>query len=369
MRAKSILLLMVALGCGMVAAVAVSKTLMERDSRTPGEASIEILVATKEFKTAAQISAEGVKLEKWPKSRVPEGAITDLSMIEGKFARQGIFTGEPILAPKLADSNSSLSTQIPAGHTLFNIPFNNNYIKAGDIVDISGVFKCFKSKKTEVMNVLREIQVFAINGINDRDYDHKGGKDTVFQLLIRQEQHQALMLASNMGKLELNLRPLGGDGSLKDSSDSGDSFLAWAREFGEESVAVDEPSSPPPANLVATQVCEPEEEAPAKSEIVIITPEGVTKYEFSGSELPRAVRPEDKLSSKNQNYPANPFGSYSGYGGYTPTYPNAPGTAPGVPPFESAPVETTPTANPPSGQAPMDGPEKESAKRRSSLVN
>ena len=93
MRAKSLLLLMIALGCGMVAAVAVSKTLMERDSKPAGEASIEILVATREIKTAAQITVDKVKLEKWPKSRIPEGSITNLSAVEGKFARQGIFRG------------------------------------------------------------------------------------------------------------------------------------------------------------------------------------------------------------------------------------------------------------------------------------
>ena len=325
MRAKSILLLMVALGCGMVAAVAVSKTLMERDTSAQGEDSVEILVALKEFKTAAQVTADKVKLEKWPKSKIPEGAVTDLSAVDGKFARQGIFPGEPILAAKLADSNSSLSTQIPAGHTLFNIPFNNNYIKPGDIVDISGVFKCCKTKKTEVLTVLKEIQVFAINGVSDRDVEQKGGKDTVFQLLIKQDQTQALMLASNMGKLELNLRPLGGDGELKGRSDNGESFMAWAREYGEETVEAAEPPV-----LVTTPttpaVIEPKVEA-KPNEILIVTPEGVTRYHYSGSELPQMVKPED-TTAKAPAYPTNPFGSYSGFGGYTPTYPNASGFAP-----------------------------------------
>lgn len=348
MRAKSILLLMVALGCGMVAAVAVSKTLMERDNSPRGEDTMEILVALTEFKTAAQITVDRVKLEKWPKSKIPEGAITDLTKVEGKFARQGIFPGEPILEAKLADSNSSLSTQIPAGHTLFNITFNNNYIKPGDIVDISGVFKCFKTKKTEVLTVLKEIQVFAINGVNERDVEHKGGKDTVFQLLIRQDQNQALMLASNMGKLELNLRPLGGDGELKGKSDNGENFLKWAREFGEETVLEEPPAA---KTMVTTPIVDPKPLAEAKkNEILIVTPEGVTRYEYKDGELPQIVKPEEPVA-KTPDYPTNPFGSYSGFGGYTPTYPNAPGAAPSVPGSEQSSVPQPYQDGAGSGQA------------------
>jgi len=358
MRAKSILLLMVALGCGMVAAVAVSKTLMERDKSPQGEATVEILVALTEFKTAAQITVDRVKLEKWPKSKIPEGALTDLTKVEGKFARQGIFPGEPILEAKLADSNSSLSTQIPVGHTLFNITFNNNYIKPGDIVDISGVFKCCKTKKTEVLTVLKEIQVFAINGVSDRDVDHKGGKDTVFQLLIKQDQNQALMLASNMGKLELNLRPLGGDGEMKGRTDNGDGFLKWAREFGEETITEEPPQT---QTLVAAPAVGSKLEEPKKNEILIVTPEGVTKYEYSGGELPQIVKPEEP-TAKSQPYPTNPFGSYSGFGGYTPTYPNASGAAPNAPGSGPNPNEQQPTQE-------GTGSEQGEASKQSPMVN
>jgi pilus assembly protein CpaB len=361
MRAKSILLLMVALGCGMVAAVAVSKTIMERDSQPQAEANVEILVAIREIKTAHQIAADAVRLEKWPRSKVPEGSITDLSMVEGKYARQGIFPGEPILIPKLADSNSSLSTQIPAGHTLFNIVFDNNYIKPGDIVDISGIFKCNRTKRTEVKSVLREVQVFAINGISDREVDHKGGRSTVFQLLIKQNQSQALMLANNLGKLELNLRPLGTNGELRGLSDDGEAFLAWAMENTEETVGDD---APKPGNLVAAPVQDPAPVQPPvitteKSELLIVTPDGVTRYEFSEGEMPRQVNSEQ--SPKSANSASNPWGSYAGVGGYAPTYPNAPGARPGSdaagpPPAGSAPESET------GGNGPQPVPDKGSMK-------
>ncbi|MEZ6138302.1 MAG: hypothetical protein R3C53_25750 [Pirellulaceae bacterium] len=54
MRAKSLILLVVALGCGMIAAVAVSKTVMKPDSGPVAEATVEIFVAAKDLKTTQQ---------------------------------------------------------------------------------------------------------------------------------------------------------------------------------------------------------------------------------------------------------------------------------------------------------------------------
>ncbi|MBX3422082.1 MAG: Flp pilus assembly protein CpaB [Pirellulaceae bacterium] len=330
MRAKPVLLLAVALGCGMVAAVAVSKTMMEKDGPPQSESTADIFIATREIKTASQITADKIKLEKWPKSRIPEGAISKLEGIEGKFARQGIFPGEPILQPKLADSNSSLSTQIPAGHTLFDIVFDNNYIKPGDIVDITGTFTVGNMKKPEIRTVLKGVQVFAINGDSNRDFENKdkGGRNTTFQLLIKQTQHQALLLANNIGKLELNLRPLGGDGNVKDLGDDGESFISWAEENKAASEADSLVMATSPPILVSTPNL-PVAPPKAKSEMVIITPLGYSRWEYSDNELPREIK--ESSEAQAQKIPSNPWGSSSGYGGYTPNYPSATPSTPANP--------------------------------------
>ena len=257
--------------------------------------------------------------------------------------------GEPILIPKIADSNSSLSTQIPAGHTLFNISFDNNYIKPGDIVDISGVFNIARNKTPEVRTVLRDVQVFAINGNSNRDIENKGGKGTIFQLLIKQNQHQALLLASNIGKLELNLRPLGGDGEVKGIADDGESFLTWARENNADPEAEEVVSALPPLTTLvqAPVVAEPAVKPSNKHEILVVTPHGITRYEYVGNELPREVKAEvdQRPSNYPSNYPGNPWGSSSGYGGYAPTYPTASASTPG----------TTSSAAPSSGEAAASG--------------
>src|SRR5690606_18845696 len=102
MRANSLILLAIALGCGMVAAVGVSKALMDQGPTTAAEATVEIFVAAKDLPHAQKILAEDVRLEKWPKSRLPEGVLVNLDQFENKFTNQMIFAGEPLLLRKLA---------------------------------------------------------------------------------------------------------------------------------------------------------------------------------------------------------------------------------------------------------------------------
>jgi pilus assembly protein CpaB len=335
MRAKSLILLTVALGCGMVAAVAVSKTLMEREGATE-EATLEILVATQEIKTASKIAVDKIKLEKWPKSRLPEGAILNIKDVEGKYASQNLFAGEPLLAQKLSASNNGLGTTIPAGYTIFDIPNDNNYIKPGDWVDISGTFTPAggKNKTPEVKTVLQGVQVFAINGNPDRNAKNDGGKGTEFNLLIKQGQYQALLLASSLGKLDMNVRPLDDDGNIKTATDdTGESFMNWAREQAVDPTAAltssDKVERPVAVFSQPSLEVQPQARS-AKNELLIVTPEGVKRFEYSGKEMPKEVS-QVTQESKAAPVPTNPWITGSGFGGYSPTYPTTYATAPGTP--------------------------------------
>ncbi len=347
MRAKSLVLLVIALGCGMIAAVAVSKTVMDKGNAQAAEATVEIFVAVKEIKTAQLITAESVKLEKWPKNRLPEGALTNLAQMEGKFTNQGIFANEPILAKKISESRESLATNIPPGYRVFDIDCTAGYIKPGDRVDITGTFRLHGPKSTpETRNVLRNIQVIGINGITTRDSDalKAGGKGTTFQLLVKESQLEALTTARTVGELQINLRPLG-EGDDMSSTDNGDVFLTWLNSTNTQAA---EPAASVEQIYSSIQNVFPEPEAPSPAkQMVIITPNGITKYEWSSDqEFPREVAPLASAGSNDSsNIPANPWNSSanvtSGYGGYTPTYPTstAPSGLPGAAPGPSTPVD------------------------------
>jgi pilus assembly protein CpaB len=338
MRAKSLVLLVIALGCGMIAAVAVSKAVMDKGPEQT-EAMVEIFVAVSDLPHAQKITAESVKLEKWPKSRVPEGALINLEQLEGKFTNQMIFANEPILERKLADSRESFSTTIPPGYRVFDIPGNAGYIKPGDHVDIVGTFKIGgRNGAAESRTVMRNVQVFGINGVTTRDPDDNNTavKGTTFQLLVKESQLEALTLANSMGELRLNLRPFGEDSEDGSDTDNGDAFLSWINETESNS----KPQSQESITSVSTTVeslfsgnsspVAPIADKP-KHEMVIITPNSLKRYQWSeATDLPQEVAepPLTGGNSSNEGLQANPWGSstgnvYSGYGGYSPTYPTS----------------------------------------------
>ncbi len=351
MRAKSLILLVIALGCGMIAAVGVSKAIMDKAPDQAAEANVEIFVAVKDLPHAQKVSADSVKLEKWPKSRVPEGALVNLTDVEGKFTNQQIFVGEPILSRKLADSRESFSTAIPPGYRVFDIPGSAGYIKPGDHVDILGTFKTGNhGPVAETRTVMRNVQVFGINGVTTRDSetDNAGGRGSVFQLLVKESQLEALTLANSMGELRMNLRPF--EEATIERADNGESFLSWIKQ---EESSKNQPVKQEHVAAV-TQSLDSlfpgGEEAvppPPKHKMLIITPTGSKTYTWSDStEMPQEMSPTDASISPNtpSRIPSNQFSSstpnvHSGYGGYTPTYPTSiePAAVPASPAAPSKP--------------------------------
>src|SRR5436190_23970341 len=119
MRPKSIILLVLALGCGLVASIGISQV-MDRRNQQPAAAAPEvqpIFVALKNVNVNEPFTEAALKLEEWPKGKVPAGALTKLEEVVGRRARSTIYAGEPILEAKLisTDSPDSPSDKINDG--------------------------------------------------------------------------------------------------------------------------------------------------------------------------------------------------------------------------------------------------------------
>ena len=84
MRTKSILLLVIALGCGVVASVAVSQVVLDQKNRGVTQ-TVPILVVAKEISAATKIPPDSFRIEQWPVDRVPLGAIADPKLVENKI--------------------------------------------------------------------------------------------------------------------------------------------------------------------------------------------------------------------------------------------------------------------------------------------
>lgn len=73
MRAKSLFLLMLALGCGLVASIGITQVMAKRTTanQTPAVDMTTIFVALDDIPTGDPVTPQLIKLEQWPKDKIP----------------------------------------------------------------------------------------------------------------------------------------------------------------------------------------------------------------------------------------------------------------------------------------------------------
>src|SRR5688572_15987996 len=98
MSPKSIILLAMALGCGLVAAVGINQ-IMARPSDQPE--TVQIVVAKREIQKGEPFRPDDIRLIDWPKETVPEGALDSVEKLADKRSKGMIYPGEPIIDKKL----------------------------------------------------------------------------------------------------------------------------------------------------------------------------------------------------------------------------------------------------------------------------
>jgi pilus assembly protein CpaB len=218
MRPKSLILLILALGCGLVASIGISQV-MERNSKRPAAAeTTPIYVALHSINLGDPIDASMVSLQEWPKDKVPPGAISQLDELEGRRPRTAIIQGEPILDAKLLAPGQLADpiTSIPKGFRLKTISVDAEksaagLLSPGDRVDVQLFVKRderngIDSAKTKV--ILQNIRVFAVDQTVQRSPD--GGDERTIaktvSLLLTPEQASKLTLAENLGQVSLSPR-------------------------------------------------------------------------------------------------------------------------------------------------------------------
>jgi len=215
MRPKSLILLALALGCGLVASIGISQVLeSRRNQKTAGAEQTDVLVALTDIERNAELSPKNVELKPWPKDRLPEGAITKIEDVIGRRPSTRIIKGEPILEGKLGtgETASRASMEIPAGYRAVPVRIENaqntGLILPGDRVDV----QVFVNKGTNVPEAttatfLKDVSVFAVNSEirHDPATDAKIDAKTI-SLLVTPEQAAKLTLAESVGTIRLVLR-------------------------------------------------------------------------------------------------------------------------------------------------------------------
>ncbi len=119
MRSKSLVLLGLALGCGLVASIGISQVMDRRNvSDAPAAETEPVFVAAVDINFNDEVTKERIRVEEWPKDKVYPDALRTLDQIKGQRAAHKFFAGEQIRSGKLmgAEGMVSATGKIPAGY-------------------------------------------------------------------------------------------------------------------------------------------------------------------------------------------------------------------------------------------------------------
>lgn len=221
MRAKSLALLCLALGCGLVASIGITQVMAKRSVPVTVVGETEnIYVAGRDIPLNEVLTVALLKLEQWPKDKVPPGAIGKLEDVDGRRCRTRLYAGEAILKTKLFGKGQDLggsSSQIPKGMRVVPVRVDSvsgasGMILPGDRVDMlvhlqtnipAGI------REPCIRTVLQNVKVFAADTTTDLervDGDAKSIQAKTISLLATPEQAQKISLAAELGRVQLVMR-------------------------------------------------------------------------------------------------------------------------------------------------------------------
>ncbi|RIK78181.1 MAG: Flp pilus assembly protein CpaB [Planctomycetota bacterium] len=214
MRPKSLVLLALALGCGLVASIGISQVL-DGSNKPAAVETAPIYVALKNINVGDPLDEKMVSLEEWPKDKVPVGAITKWEDLADRRPRSNIYQGEPLLDSKLlakGQTNDPIQG-VPAGMRLKTISVDARksaagLLSPGDRVDVQ-IFvqrndaQGISTPFTKIF--LQNIRVYAVDQTIEKSADGTESRSVAktVSLVVTPAQANRITLAENMGEVSL----------------------------------------------------------------------------------------------------------------------------------------------------------------------
>ncbi len=215
---KPIVLIVLALGCGLAASIGISQVMSHQDTG-PVEETAPVWVAMADIKPNDPLTPQNLKLEQWPKEKIPPGALSKLEEIDGKRTKTALYQGEAVLDKKLAGHDPGVGQLVPKGFRLFTVQADGmsshgGLLHPGDRVDlVLYIAKGIGNLDSGTKTILQDIRVFAVNDIV-RPTDDKAEESIIAKtvtLLVTPTQAEKAALASEIGKIRLVMRGPGDD--------------------------------------------------------------------------------------------------------------------------------------------------------------
>jgi pilus assembly protein CpaB len=215
MKSKTMILMVVAVVCGLVASYLTSQLIAQKNRK------VQLVVAKK---TVAQWSMiknpdEQFEVREWAESEAPSGAIGDIKELKDRQALKDIEQDKPVTQAMLVDKNKLGMEALLLPKTR-GLAINVNvasavagFIQPGSKVDI--VHSMRSGNNQDAKMVLENVLVRAIDQQPVRPEDKAATIPTTVTLQLTPEQSLKLCAYKDSGNLTLLLRPIGDDSKIE----------------------------------------------------------------------------------------------------------------------------------------------------------
>lgn len=215
MRRSSILMLVIALALGLAAVFVARFFLVPTRSSLPETQTVPAVVAAQPFQFGEKITADKLKIVRWPAAGIPVGTfqrITDAVGTDDRVALRKIDTNELLTVTAVSGKESRMSASQLLGPTMraVSIPITEasaagGFIAPGDRVDVFVTRQPDNDQLPYSDLLIQNARVLAVGQDSNVAKDKPEVVKTA-TVEVTPLQAQKLALAANIGTLSLSLR-------------------------------------------------------------------------------------------------------------------------------------------------------------------
>jgi pilus assembly protein CpaB len=212
MKSKTMILMILAIGCGLVASILTSRMLAQQGTQTDVE-KVAVLVAKQKIGLGTTIKEpEKMFTEKlFIKGQEPKGAVSSYDELKGKRLNKPINAEVHVTADDIADEkNGGLEGVIRPGHRAITIKVGTDtgtagFVRAHSRVDVVSTVRGGDANSIAKI-ILENMLVLAVDQQRQRDGDKDAQIASTVTLEAKPDEAEKLTMAAAIGELRLLLR-------------------------------------------------------------------------------------------------------------------------------------------------------------------
>ena len=182
-------------------------------SVAPPPAKSQYVAAAADLQVDQEIRANNLRMIDWPASAPLSGAFTNPGALIGRIAMYPVAEGEPILERQLSPpgSGNGITLKIPTGMRAISLHSDDivgvaGFLLPGTHVDVLATLHASNDSDPQTVTVLQDTVVLAAGQKTEPDPEGKASSATEVTILVKPEDAERVVLASNQGTIHFALR-------------------------------------------------------------------------------------------------------------------------------------------------------------------